>query len=220
MFWACWFWGETQTSAISRDVQFNIQYELIYLFYSSWQERRIVLTKGISLYQINVNKTSLTAHFSDTIYFALLKDDVVIDKIPMNEVERVCEMKGRQEEKNSIDAAELMIETHQDGYNSGRTYYLQTNSDATCQQLIQKLNKSRKAARERAHAKTALAQTRQRVGKIYRSRTVQNCVAILIIAVCSKLNKFRSSLCIFNFGCKAEFHRLCPGCAIQKEPCV
>jgi hypothetical protein len=109
---------------------------------------------------------------------------MVIDKIPMNEVERVREMKGlHQENKNSSDAAELMIETHPDGYNSGRTYYLQANSKATCQKFIQKLNQYCTKARERANARTALAQAQQRVGKMYRSRPFQNFVAILIIAV-------------------------------------
>ena len=144
------------------------------------------MTKGIScIYQIIFSQTSLRAHFSDIIYIAQLKDDVVIDKIPLEEVERVCEMKGvNQEKENSLDTAELMIETHQDGYNSGRTYYLQTDSKATCQQLIHKLNQYSVVARERAIAKTALAQAQQRVGKMYRSRPFQNCVAILIIAVC------------------------------------
>ena len=120
-------------------------------------------------------------------HFAQLHDDMIIDKIPMSEVELVREMKNVQlENKNSRGEAELMIETHPDGYNSGRIYYLQAESRSTCQNLIQTLRERCTKAREKANAQTALAQAQQYVGKIYRSKYFQNFVAVLIIAVCSQ----------------------------------
>ncbi len=107
----------------------------------------------------------------------------------MNEVELVREMRNiLHENKRSNDAEELMIETHPDGYNSGRIYYLQAESKAMCQKIIQKLKHYCSAARERANARTALAQAQQHVGKMYRSKFFQNMVAFLIIAVCMKKN--------------------------------
>ena len=123
----------------------------------------------------------------DVLYFAHLKDDVIMDKIPLSEVELVREMKSIQNEnKTSRNAEELMIETNPQGYNSGRTYYLQAESKARCQKLVEKIKEYSKVARERADARTTMAQAQQRVGKIYRSKHFQNIVAVLIISVCSQ----------------------------------
>jgi hypothetical protein len=105
----------------------------------------------------------------------------------MDEVELVREMRSiPHENKKTTVAEELMIETHPDGYNSGRIYYLQAESNAMCQKIIQKLKQYCAAARERAHARTAMAQAQQHVGKLYRSKIFQNIVAFLIIAVRQK----------------------------------
>jgi hypothetical protein len=100
----------------------------------------------------------------------------------MCEVEHVGEMSTIMQ--TSSEAAELMIETHTEGYNSGRIYYLQAESRAICQKLISKLRLYCAAARERANAQTTLAQAQQHVRKLYQSKIFQNIVAILIIAVC------------------------------------
>ena len=121
-------------------------------------------------------------YIPDVIFIAQLRENIIIDKIPMCEVEHVGEMSAIMQ--TSSEAAELMIETHPEGYNSGRIYYLQAESRAMCQNLISKLKQYCAAARERANAKTALAQARQHARKLYRSKNFQNVVAILIIAVC------------------------------------
>jgi hypothetical protein len=155
-------------------------------FDSTWHQRRIVLTKGIQVgTSIKLKYLSKSFSCAEVIFFAHLKDDVIIDKIPMHEVELVREMGSIiHENKKSSDAAELMIETHPDGYNSGRIYYLQAESKAMCQKIIQKLKQYCTAARERANARTAMAQAQQHVRKLYRSNPFQNTVAFLIIAVC------------------------------------
>jgi hypothetical protein len=89
-----------------------------------------------------------------------------------------------EESKKSRDANELMIETNPEGYNSGRTYYLQAESKAFCQQVVQQLNQNCKEANERANAQTAFTLAQQHSRKMYRSTIFQNIVAILIIAVC------------------------------------
>jgi hypothetical protein len=104
----------------------------------------------------------------------------------MEEVKLVREMADVDEEsKKSKDANELMIETHPEGYNSGRTYYLQAESKAFCRQVVQQLDQYCKAAHERANATTAFSQAQQNIGKMYRSTIFQNIVAVLIIAVCN-----------------------------------
>jgi hypothetical protein len=161
---------------------------------------------------------------SEIIFFAQLKDDVILDKIPLNEVEQVREKESNhQERRSSREAEELMIETHHDGYNSGRVYYLQAESKAFCQELIQKLKQYCSKARERANSRTAMAQAQQFVGKIYRSTYFQNFVAVLIIMVCSKYTieplgpVFSTTDYDLMHEYMAEFRRLRARRAIQKR---
>ena len=61
---------------------------------------------------------------SDTIFFSHCGDDVVIDQIPLAEILHIREMLNVDEEHaDSKQPNELLIETHPDGFNSGRTYY-------------------------------------------------------------------------------------------------
>ena len=116
--------------------------------------------------------------------FAQLSDDTVIDKIPLFEIKMVREMIDAEDEgKKSKDGNEFMIETNADGYNSGRTYYLQADSSAACRDISKKISRNSKQAIDRANAKTAFAQAQQRVGILYRSAIFQNIVAFLILTV-------------------------------------
>ncbi len=157
-----------------------------------WQKRQIVLTKGITehacifryhaSYLVKRNLKYLSV--PDMMYFSQMNDDIVMDQIPLAEIHRVKEMEaGDQETELAKDANELMIETHPEGYNSGRTYYLQAQSTASCQDIIKKLVQYSAAAFERAHAQSAFRQAQLRVFKVYRSSVFQRFVAILIILV-------------------------------------
>jgi hypothetical protein len=118
------------------------------------------------------------------IIFAQLNQDIVSDKIPLDEIKQIREMQDVDEENTkSKEVNELMIETLPEGYNSGRTYYLQAESRAACRKIVRKLTDYSTTAHERAHAQTAFAQAQQRVGKVYRSVVFQNFIALLIIAV-------------------------------------
>jgi hypothetical protein len=118
------------------------------------------------------------------MFFAHLNEDSVIDKIPLAEVQLVREMdNGDGEDKEAKHSNDLMIETHPEGYNSGRTYYLQASSRDDCQDIVRILSKSCSAAHEKAHARTIFAQAQRRVGKVYKSTLFQGLFAALIIAV-------------------------------------
>ena len=90
---------------------------------------------------------------------------------------------AEDEGKKSKDGNEFMIETNADGYNSGRTYYLQADSSAACRDISKKKSRNSKQAIDKANAKTAFAQAQQRVGILYRSAIFQNIVAFLILTV-------------------------------------
>jgi hypothetical protein len=132
--------------------------------------------------------------FSEVVLFAHTNEDTVIDKIPLIEIKLVREMIDAVEEgTNSKDCNELMIETDADGYNSGRTYYLQAESSGACRDIAKKLSKNSKIAIDRANAQTAFAQAQQKVRKFYISTIFQNVVASLILMVCTAIDAHRSS---------------------------
>ena len=115
---------------------------------------------------------------------AQLNEDAVIDKIPLAEIKLVRGMDnvdGADEEaKQSND---LMIETHPEGYNSGRTYYLQADSRSSCESIVQTLSQYCTAAHEREHTRSIFAKAQRKVDKVYRSALFQGFFAFLIIAV-------------------------------------
>ncbi len=117
----------------------------------------------------------LLAHFSD---------DTVIDKIPLNEIKMVREMIDVEDDvENSKNGNDFLIETDEDGYNSGRTYYLQADSSAQCREISNKISQISKLAIDRANSKTAFAQAQQPVRRVYTSTIFQNVVALLILTV-------------------------------------
>jgi hypothetical protein len=120
------------------------------------------------------------------MYFTQVNDDIIMDQIPLAEIHQVKEMEAADGHLAKVkDENELMIETHPEGYNSGRTYYLQAESKLSCQDKINKLNQYRAAAYERAHAQSAFRQAQLRVLKVYRSAIFQRLMALLIIAASS-----------------------------------
>jgi hypothetical protein len=120
---------------------------------------------------------------AEKILFAHIDDDDVVDLIPLTEIKTVREMVGGDGEGTANDPNEFMIETSPEGYNSGRTYYLQADSSSSCRAISSKFLHCATVALERAHARTAFEQAQQRVRKVYRASWFQNSVALLIIAV-------------------------------------
>ncbi len=90
---------------------------------------------------------------------------------------------AEDEGSTSKDGNDFMIETDADGYNSGRTYYLQADSSAACRDVSKKISQNSKLAIDKANAKTAFAQAQQKVRRFYRSTIFQNLVAFLILTV-------------------------------------
>ena len=77
----------------------------------------------------------------------------------------------------------VQINTILDGYNSGRAYYLQTNSEHECCELAATLLRMAKAAKKRAEDKTRFQILQGKVLKFYDSTPFQCVVAFLIVAV-------------------------------------
>ncbi len=121
----------------------------------------------------------------DMLYFAQMNHDVVIDQIPLSEIKTVKEMVV-EDEAGKVDKKdmELMIETSADGYNSGRTYYLQAENQASRQDIMRKISYNSTLASEKAHAQSSFSRAQRRVLRVYRSEVFQKFVASLIVSVC------------------------------------
>ncbi len=131
--------------------------------------RRIVLTK-------------------DEISFAFVGGDSRIDYIPFAEVLQVKEMKEAARDnfdglKDTRFSNVLQISTISDGYNSGRTYYLSSDSKETLDSLIEFMSKKADAARTQVEARTFSRKVQRSVRIRYESQEFQSVMAILIAAV-------------------------------------
>jgi exonuclease VII small subunit len=118
------------------------------------------------------------------MYFAQMNNDVIIDQIPLSEIKVVKEMIFEADSsKVETKEMELMIETSLDGYNSGRTYYLQAETTALRQDIIKKISQYSTKAYEKAHAQSTLRRAQLRVRKVYQSLLFQRFTAFLIVSV-------------------------------------
>ena len=118
------------------------------------------------------------------MYFAHMNEDVVIDEIPLSEIKIVKGMVVEDDTgKVETKEMELMVETSPDGYNSGRTYYLQAETKESRQDIIRKISQYSASACEKANSQSALSQAQLRVLKVYRSSLFQKIAAFLIASV-------------------------------------
>jgi hypothetical protein len=78
----------------------------------------------------------------------------------------------------------MQIATRDDGYNSGRIYYLSTGSKEALDDLISDLTKKAKICRLQAEARTSFQKFQLRVRERYESRIFQGLMALLIVMVC------------------------------------
>ena len=134
-------------------------------FLRVWQKRRVVVT-------------------SELIAFAIPGEDSVVDKIFLKEVDLV---KNMSRFNSGVDGVKfqnaIMITTLPDGYNGGRTYYLQDETREGCASLESLISRLARAASARAEATTGLAKIRQYSRHIFNSRLFQWSSAFLILAV-------------------------------------
>jgi hypothetical protein len=157
-------------------------------------------------------RTFSARHFTYTDTFiavAQAGSDEIIDAIPLFEVEEVINMnfldspadaklaKGARppaEEDTSKTKKcgdsnkvkfrnSIQIRTCLDGYNSGRKYYFQTDSDEKCSTLVDDLNRLSKIALEKFLAKSRFIKAQELVKGYYTTTECRILVALLIIAV-------------------------------------
>ncbi len=124
----------------------------------------------------------------EEISFAFVGEEAQIDHIPFAEIIYIKEMTDaagddHDDEESKKFSHAMQIATRDDGYNSGRIYYISTDSKAALDDLMSDLAKKAKTARVQAEAHTDFQRFQLRVRKRYESRKFQGFMALLIIAV-------------------------------------
>jgi hypothetical protein len=135
----------------------------------------------------------------DVMYFALLDNDEIVDCIPLFEILHIKHLgvdggldSSLQRSRGSISNTQLScdlldralrIDTKPEGYNSGRTYYLQLASDEECARLAISLTTYVQDAIKRFEAKTGLERSQAKVRIVYNSTVFQCSASFFIIAV-------------------------------------
>ena len=122
----------------------------------------------------------------DLIAFAFVGEEAQIDHIPFAEVTYVKEMtEAPSDDYDPEDrhfSHAMQIGTREDGYNSGRIYYISTDSQEALDDLIQLMDRLAKVARARAEARNWFRKLQMAVRKKYNSSAFQSLMAVLIAA--------------------------------------
>ncbi len=77
----------------------------------------------------------------------------------------------------------LQLKTVEDGYNSGRTYYLQAASEDQCCAVCESISQLVRLAREELAARSRFSHFQNAVLVAYESTPFQSAVAVLILVV-------------------------------------
>jgi hypothetical protein len=146
---------------------------------------------------------------NDMMYFTLIENGYVVDCIPLAEIVQVKKMgeEGNNEAHSTrphnltisgtfnhelsseIFHRALRIDTNPEGYNSGRTYYVQISSDHEFSRLAISLAAHIKVATKRLETRTVLERSRKKVRKVFHSSIFQCTASFFILAV--SLHHFR-----------------------------
>jgi hypothetical protein len=127
----------------------------------------------------------------DVIAFARLDEDVLLDAVPLAEVTGIDTMQDVDQNdisKNNFESAvdftnAFQIRTKKDGFNAGRKYFIQANSEEELTQLVAEITHVAKVAVEREAARSKWERMQTRVQIFYNNSWFQGIAAFLIIAV-------------------------------------
>ena len=127
----------------------------------------------------------------DVIAFSRPGEEVLLDAVPMEEVIGIDPFQTSDESEvaksnfeSSLDFTyAFQIRTKKDGFNAGRKYFIQTDSDEVMDELIAEISQIAKAISKRLATKSKWSKVQKRVRRVYNSRVFQGVAAFLIIAV-------------------------------------
>jgi hypothetical protein len=135
------------------------------------------------------------AYTADVIAFARVKEDMLLDAIPLAEITTIESMPitshydiSSNHSKNSYETAvdfthAFQIRTRKDGQNAGRKYVLRASSDEEAVVIINEIKHLAELAAEKAVTKSFWGNLRRRIYARYQSNAFQGVSACMIILV-------------------------------------
>ena len=197
---------ESQYSTVPDAKDLDLDVELGVLMMNGWEILAIIVVYDLLILQFcefrlwKVRRVAWTKNF---IAFANVGENSAFDAIPFTEILSIDQINeeppnegiaGSPSSENyasskSADAARtlfrnaLQIKTNAEGYNSGRTYYLQAASPEQCSAMCASLTLQVQRARKAVVAGRRILRLQGKVLRAYESLAFQSGVAILIIAV-------------------------------------
>ncbi len=135
------------------------------------------------------------AYTNEVIVFAKVKEDILLDAIPLSEITTIESMHdthqfhpSQNHSKNSYESVidfthAFQIRTRKDGQNAGRKYVFRASSDDEVMVIIRDIKQLAEHAAERAVSKSHWGNLKRRVNDLYKSAVFQGLSAFLIIMV-------------------------------------
>ena len=138
----------------------------------------------------------------DLLYFAFINKDSIVDCIPLAEIVQIKKMgtepvpEGSNQRKHTSFSNEadfnlsahdfirsIKLDTDPDGYNSGRSYYVQFKTDEEFERLFFKLTTFTKDAIKRFEARSCLERSQRSFRILHNSAPFQYTAAAFVMAV-------------------------------------
>ncbi len=127
----------------------------------------------------------------DAIHFAFKGGRVEIDRIPLAEITTITtvvdsNIGAELNENESLRPEEehvIQIATEQGGYNSGRAYYLRTDSKNTLDKFIGNMRRCVRVARKQRDNLNIFQRVQLKVRRVYESAPSQGLIIFLIALV-------------------------------------
>ncbi len=127
----------------------------------------------------------------EAIHFAFKGEDEEIDRIPLAEITLINVMIdldiGAELNDPTVLSAHgehrIQVSTEPGGYNSGRAYYILTNSELRLDEILRDMRKGVREARKRRDNRTLFQRIQLHTRKIYESSASQALIILLIALV-------------------------------------
>ena len=119
----------------------------------------------------------------ESIVFADIGGESVIDQVPLHDVELVKDMSTVRASVDGKFQNAVIVKTVAHGHNGGRTYYLQAENGEECSHLVKMLEKLASEALLKVKAKTQFTRARLKARDIFSSPQFQMASAFLILTV-------------------------------------
>jgi hypothetical protein len=185
---------------LSRELMYNNLVKARFAF-RLWQARRVVVTKDVISFALIDDDSEID--FVPLAEVTSVEEMHGMEDVESNQVPRRLRdlkfspsstmlmgsgliegnVEQRAENTSQLFVNAFQISTIPDGYNSGRSYYLQADSSHLKQHAIAQLRSLASSARKKAEARSYFRKTQDYVRAVYTARPFQIGASLLIVAV-------------------------------------